>query len=352
MPTIPASSADLTPEWLTEVLRDNGVLSGEHQVVTATPVEFAEGVGFLSHLHRLALESDGPAPASVIVKLPTTTEYRQLADGADCYRRETAFYANVAGAAPLRAPHAYLAAQATDSTDFVLVLEDLGGLEGCDQLVGISAPRLDRVVDELAGLHAWSIAEGARVASDPAFPTIAQQTPLYLGSFPTGWDTYRANARVPVPPGIEAFATRFPDLLPAMLQELSGSELVLGDFRVDNMFFGPDDELTVVDFQFAMRACGIYDVAYVASQGVTTDVRAGRDGELVTRYLDAIGKSDTFEQAFEQYRVSAAVQLAFPLGAMLWWDALPARARELCLTLVERCIATLEETDALGLVMP
>jgi hypothetical protein len=82
--------------------------------------------GFSSLLYRLQLTGDASVPGSVIAKLPAQSEARGAMDMMGGYARELAFYQRVAGRAPLGTPRVYAAKMATDSTDFVLVLEDLG----------------------------------------------------------------------------------------------------------------------------------------------------------------------------------------------------------------------------------
>ncbi len=70
---IPEKLADLTPEWLTGALRENGVLR-EARVVKVASQVLGEGQGFIGDVARLELSLDREeqaAPRTLIVKLPT-----------------------------------------------------------------------------------------------------------------------------------------------------------------------------------------------------------------------------------------------------------------------------------------
>jgi hypothetical protein len=242
----------------------------------------------------LHLEADGVAPATVIVKLPTTSPYRALAETLGVYQCEVAFYRDVAGQAPVRTPRCHLAAQSAETIDFVLILEDLGFMEACDHIEGLSLERTDRILTEAARLHAWSMTDGRSSVENDAFLSVTDPKlqGFFTAPFESCWDTYRINARQPVPEVAEEFARDYATLVPNLFEQLrEPTALAFGDFRVDNLFFDQDGEPAVVDFQFAMRGSGIYDVAYLVSQGLTTENRTGRDERFVRHYLRALAQA-------------------------------------------------------------
>ena len=68
-------------------------------------------------------------------------------------------------------------------------------------------------------------------------------------------------------------------------------------------------------------------------------------------YLDLLsshGVSDySFDEAWRHYRYAVAYFMVLPTMPLLIWDSLPERSRQLCMRLVERAVATIDETDAL-----
>jgi hypothetical protein len=347
---MPFSIGEVTPEWLTAVLRADGALAAEGTVTGVAAEQIAVGTGFLSDLFRLRLQ--GAGPESLILKIPATSElYRATAQGANVYQREVVFYRDMARSCPLRTPHAYCA-EFGESGAMVLLLEDLGLLEAPDHLEGLQLDRAGLVIDRLAEFHAWGGSPN-RPPLDPAiFPSVVDQVGQLGSVIPLGWEIYLANRRHDHPPAVDRLIERLPDLTLELADSLTGPAcLAHGDLRVDNLFFAGND-VAVVDFQFCTRASGIYDVAYLLSQGLDTTVRRGHDRELVSRYVRALrsaGLSIDDDTARDQYVRATALLVVFPLGAILGWPTLGERARDLVLTLIERWAAAVVDVGATAL---
>ena len=127
--------------------------------------------------------------------------------------------------------------------------------------------------------------------------------------------------------------------------------LLHGDIRADNMFFRGQD-IKIVDFQLSLRGAGAADIAYLVSQGLPTPLRRGHDHALVQEYvarLKAHGVDDySFDEAWRHYRLGVALLMYMPVVALLTWDAVPERSRRLCVTLVDRAVAAIEDIGALS----
>jgi aminoglycoside phosphotransferase (APT) family kinase protein len=346
---IPAGIDDVTPAWITEVFRADDSIAGTVTDVRAEQI--AQDSGFSSLLYRLHITGSDGLPSSVIVKLPAQSEARGAMEMLGGYKRELTFYQQVAGRAPLATPHVYAARIADGSVDFALVMEDLQGWENADHLAGLSMRRAQICIEQLAGVHAWSVTHEAEVPED--FPSI--DTPIardiFLPVFAMGWQVYCNNSTVAVPPRVARFAERFAELAPQALDALSERSMLLhGDIRADNMFFD-GDQLKVVDFQFASRGVGAADIGYLISQGLPTEVRRGHDEALVREYLTRLGEHGVtdyaFDEAWRQYRFAVAYLMVLPVITLVGWDAMPERSRALCVKLVERAVATIDDIDAL-----
>lgn len=348
---VPTGIDAVTPAWMTAALRADPTVRDDAVVDELRAERIAQDSGFSSLLYRVRLEGDG-VPPSVIVKLPAQSEARGAMEMLGGYRRELSFYQHVAGRAPMATPHAYVARMVEDSADFVLVLEDLGDWDNADHLAGLPMSRARLCIDELAGLHAWSM-QPANAVVRGSFPSIdtdvARQ--IFLPVFGLGWQTYRENSSLPVSAAVAGFAERFADHAPRALAALTEhSTLLHGDIRADNMFFR-GDRLKVVDFQFAARGVGAADIGYLVSQGLPTDVRRGRDEDLLRGYLERLGEHGvadyTFDDAWRHYRFAVAYLMVLPVITLVGWDGLPPRSRELCLTLVDRAVAAIDDIEAL-----
>ncbi|BBX93627.1 phosphotransferase [Mycolicibacterium boenickei] len=333
---VPTGIGEVTAPWLTEAL-------GVH--VTAVRAErIALDTGFSAALYRIYLNGSGDVPKTLIVKLPADSLARGGMEMLGGYQRELYFYRHIAPNAPIATPRCYVARMS--GPDFVLVLEDLQDWENADHLAGLSLPRAQLAIHQLAGLHTWSAGVEDIVLRE--FPSIdsSMTRDLLLPAFAPGWQLYRDHSGRPVPESVAYFAERFTELAPVALAALSDRNMLLhGDIRADNMFFR-DDALKVVDFQLTVRGAGAADIAYLVSQGLPTEVRRGHDEELVREYVSLVS-GYPFDEAWRHYRFATALLLYMPVVALLTWDVAPERSRQLCLTLIDRAVAAIEDIDAL-----
>src|SRR5258708_7831181 len=212
---VPSAIDEVTPRWLSEALRSDSAEPKSLAVKTIRVEQIAQDTGFSSLLYRLHLAGDPGIPSSMIVKLPAQSEARWAMDMLGGYRRELAFYRSVAGRAPIATPHVYVAEMMEDSADFVLVLEDLRDWDNADHLAGLSMHRARLCIQQLAGMHAWSVT-AANAKALEVFPSI--NTPIarqiLLPAFEVGWRVYRDKSTVAVPATVPRYAARFVDFAP------------------------------------------------------------------------------------------------------------------------------------------
>jgi len=341
---VPSSIHEITAEWLSDAL------PGSPLVSSVRAERIAEDTGFSARLYRVALTGDAELPASVIVKLPADSEARGGMELLGGYRRELAFYRHIAPAAPISTPVCHIAR--IDGDSFVLVLEDLRDWDNADHLAGLSVDRAELCIGALADLHAWSQrnphADGLQDFPNVDNPLTRE---LFLPAFTPGWQLYLEKTSRPVPPAVTDFADRFAELAPQALDALSQRTMLLhGDIRADNLFFR-GDALKIVDFQLAVRGAGAADIAYLVSQGLPTSARRGKDAALVREYVAALerrGITDyAFDEAWRDYRFAVALLLFMPVVALLTWEVVPERSRQLCVTLIDRAVAAIDEIAAL-----
>ncbi|MCV7300592.1 phosphotransferase [Mycobacterium barrassiae] len=338
---VPDGVDGLTPQWLTSALG--------REVTEVRAEQIAQDSGFSSLLYRLHLTGDG-VPSTLIAKLPAVSEARGAMELLGGYRRELAFYQDVAGAAPMETPRVYTARMADGTADFVLLLEDLADWDNADHLAGLSMDRARVCIAALAGLHTWSTTNPSALQAFPSIDTpIARD--LLVPAFGPGWQVYLDNSSAPVPAAVADFAARFAESAGQALEALTERSMLLhGDIRADNMFFD-GDRLKVVDFQFASIGAGAADIAYLVSQGLPTELRRGHDEALVREYVALLAEQGvqdySFDHAWRHYRFAAAYLMVLPVITLNGWEALPERSRALCLTLTDRAVAAIDEIDAL-----
>lgn len=353
----PRSADELTADWLTDILASTGAITQESRIKGLRVERIAEGVGFASFLYRAHLNLDGDGPATVIIKLPTDyPAYLELAKSILLYDREVAFYNDVAPIAPVSAPRTHFAAIEDDSTNFIIVMEDLADRENADHLTGLSIDRAQAVLDELARFHAWGWDMKPAATNNPAFLPIddVRMTGLFSVGATAGWPIYLEHGRASAPEGLTEVIQEYAALAAGLLGALTEpATLINGDLRADNLFFGNTGPHVTVDYQFAGHGCGMWDVAYLVGQGLTPEERDGRERELVARYVETLtgsGITYPFDRAWQQFQIAVVAQIALPLLAMISWENLNPRGQELLQVLMERSFRIIADTDAVSVV--
>jgi hypothetical protein len=301
---------EVTPEWLTAVLRAAGATDdGTVVAVEATPVgtgQVGDSVPF-----TLTWDDDGAGPASVVGKFPTEDETsRATATAVRTYEVEMRFYQQLRDRVDVSAPVPYLARFDEATHDFVLLMNDLAPARQGDQIEGCTADEAALAMAEAAKLHAPVWGDATLGSMD----WLNRNSPEGLTDLVNMlWPGFCERYSGRVDPEVEAAGARLveqfgsyisyrPDVLTA----------VHGDFRLDNMLYDPTPggvPLTVVDWQTVSAGGGPTDVAYFLGTGLDPALRAEVERDLVKEYHDTLragGVRDlSLEACWDQYRRAA-----------------------------------------------
>lgn len=353
-PSIPASPAEVTAEWLSRVLGDEG------RPVMIDAVEISPiGTGQTGATYRLAVryaENTTQLPDSFVIKLPAQEEaVRERV--ALSYRSEHAFYTGVADTVAVPLPRCYYCALAGDGAEFALLLADMAPAEQGDQIVGCTVDEARLAVTALAGLHgprwcdpAWlSFAGTVMPKPDEAaarglgdITRLAAQTTVdKLG------DRMDPADRATVLESAEAIA----DWLLGSPERFS---LLHGDYRADNLLFDPGrTRVTVVDWQTLGVGLPARDLAYFTATSLSPDDRAAHEQDLVALYrraLERYGVRDyDAETCWQDYRFG---MLQVPLITTLGFafSAATDRGDDMVLAMLARGSRAIRELGTLDLV--
>ncbi len=303
---IPTAATELTPERLTAVLRDAG-----HDVVvksvTATPI----GSGQMAGSFRLGLGYRGESrlPDRMVAKLATgPKEQREFGSGA--FRNEVRFYRDLAATVRVPVPRAHATAVSESGSEFLLLLDDLAPAEQGDQIAGCTVPQARAVAVAAAGLH------GPRWCDE----TLLREPGLAL---PT--DADRELMESVLAPMTSAFRDRFADRLTGpesalldWLEATAGEWLIApiehfallhGDLRVDNIMFGPEGAVTVIDWQTITPGHPLRDIAFLLSTSLTVDDRRAAEHGLLADYHEALLAHGVTGYTLDQCRRDYAASL-------------------------------------------
>ncbi|HUP87146.1 MAG TPA: phosphotransferase [Acidimicrobiales bacterium] len=352
MKTIPGSIDEVTPEWLSEVMGCT--------ITAAPPTQIGAGIGVSSALYRLPLAITGDrggCPETVVVKLPALDEAAVFTSTVlRMYIREVGFFEKLAAQSPIRVPRYHHGAVDEETSKFIVVMEDLGGMRIVDQLEGMAIADAEQAVDELARWHAqwWGkveslVSDGIAISlGDPIYPAIL---PLVFGE---GWA--KVTEGMEVLPSILEVGPRFSDAMAGLLADLSHGPQTLahGDYRADNILFADDGSVALLDFQLIGGGSGAYDLAYFITQSLDPDVASANEKSLFDRWtsgLQAAGvPAGDLDGLWEQYRKAALFCLVYPIVASRGMDLSDPRQHGLVDCMNTRIGRAIDELDLSSLL--
>lgn len=300
--TIPVELAEITTDWLQEVLAPHA------PGATLGAIEVADASSGTTGRARVLLEhEDARLPRSVFVKLaPFDEAQRQFVALQDMGRLEARFYQGLAAEVPVRIPRAWHAAHDDDGR-YVMVLEDLQAVGA--RYPGVSDPQLapfvESTIDAFAALHAafWA-------------------SPRFAGDGDLAWAEQRARGYGSAAPLVTYAVEQLGEALPPASRELAEvyvpraegvaallaegtPTLIHGDAHLGNLF-AEGSSAGFLDWALVSAAPGLRDVAYFLGASVPGELRRARERDLVARYcarLRAGGVTLDPDDAWQQYRL-------------------------------------------------
>ena len=308
VPPLLRHASDVTPEWLTGVLRQAGALT---QGVAVRSFESAPiGTGQMADTTRftLTLDEPGAGPAHVVGKFASADDQsRGTGLALRAYEIEVRFYREVAARIGARVPAVYLAEVEPDTGWFTLLMEDIAGAAQGDQIAACSPDIAAAVLDEMAGLHApcWEAPELEGLewlnrATPESDAFLLALVPSLLPGFLERYGDMLA-------PEHQEVCRLFVEHLPAYLRLRGGPRTAShGDFRLDNLLFQPDNPRpVVVDWQTAAWGGASIDVAYFVGGCLGTEDRRAHEQELLAHYHDALRRRGVCDYSLERLRADS-----------------------------------------------
>jgi aminoglycoside phosphotransferase (APT) family kinase protein len=340
---IPATIDDVTAAWLADA---TGL-----PITSVRAEQIGAGIGVIGAVYRVHVEGDG-CPASVVVKLPGLDEAAAFTGSIlRMYIREVRFYERMASRVPVRVPSALFTALDEETSAFVVVMEDMGGLRIVDQVAGMALADAERAVDGLASWHATFWGEGEHLAAEGV--TVSLADPIYPAILPMvfaeGWEKVTKEMGVPAP--VERAGLGWPAVFERLLQDLATSPTTMthGDFRADNILFTADDDVALLDFQLIGTASAAYDLAYFVTQSIEPDVAAAHERALFDRWLAGLRAGGVPEsdlgRLWDDYRKAALFCLVYPIVAARGMDLDDDRQRGLVECMNRRFARAVDELD-------
>ncbi|WP_439814560.1 phosphotransferase [Zavarzinia sp. CC-PAN008] len=348
---------EITPDWMTDVLRARGL------DVTVTALDWSQvGTGQLGETRRYRLTYAGAAPsgapATVVGKFPSASPVsREFAATNGLYQTEVNFYTQLSATAGIRVPRTWFAALDPATMDFVLLFEDMAPARAGDQMRGCTLAEARAVLVQAARLHASHWDDAALLAAEwPAKAELTQDfyTDELLNSLYPGYIERYAER---IAPDVRAVVDAFMANYPRWNKPLSGPRcLTHNDFRPDNMLFGTGDgspDVAVVDWQSLNMGIGAVDVAYFLGGALDRDLRRAHEDDLLAEYhatLVGLGvKGYSLADFHQDYRHYSLQGMTTAIGACML-VVRTERGDTMFMTMLERHARHAIDRDAVALL--
>ena len=309
---IPRSIDDVTPAYLTSILRAGGSLDDSVSVTTAAMQKISsEETGMTSSVYffRLTFDGDTACPAAVVYKmLNDDFSMRVLFKIADLASTEINFLQHYStrvadGRPAIRIPRLLATQFNAQTQDFAIVSEDLRnvGRPG-SQLRGTmdTIPDAKRAIDALAVLHAeyWENYESTtRFLKTQNHPKRAFVPIIFKDSWPkaVAWMRERQIAGMAIVSSV-ADEVMSPNIPPHQYMEECQTPpltVIHGDAHNENFLFPADvrEPAVVIDFQLASIGQGAWDIANFCVMSLDSDVLERVEQELLRYYYDSLARA-------------------------------------------------------------
>lgn len=374
---LPATPAEITPDWLTDVLRASGT-SGR-AVAAVTCERIGEGYGLTGVVSRLHLRYEGErgdAPPSLVAKFPmaapgTLSAYRAAhrRDAAarryyERCAREVRFYREIAPRSMVPAPRLYHG-EADDATGrIVLLLEDLAAARTGDVLRGCTRDEARLVAGALAPFHArWWPRSSENPTPFPWLPRwggdhCARQE-RYNRQVTPFLDRYGGQLPPAIRDIVEGLRTRYGAVLAAL--DAAPATIIHADLHLDNIAFNPPRIIApavVFDWQSVCLGPAAIDIAQFMFGSLDVGERRRAEGALFRHYHALLTANGVAGYGADRLRHDCRLALLRQLAGTVGWlagvDAASLAGRERALVEAAigdgRLIAALLDYDVAALL--
>lgn len=353
---IPNSADEITAGWLSSALRANG--HNPPKIASLEISRIGEGFGVLSEIYRLKpryAEGEGSGPSTLVVKIaPPVQAIRDLAAAYGFYQREVTFYQDLAATVPMRSAACHVAAFDPATQGFVLVLEDICDATGGDQIGGLPLEQVRVAVDALAALHArWWGRPELKALESVVQPFGVAPYCDFGARHSAAWDVMHPFLRDRVSPRMMRVGERMSVSLDDMIHEVLEGPRTLchGDFRGDNLMFDTAEDggvgIIALDWQILTQGAGAFDLGYMMSGSVATEVRRAHEMSLLRGYHDKLLAGGVegydFAQCLRDYRRALLIGFTYCVQGGAPTDMSIPRMEALFTGMAHRCEAAMED---------
>jgi aminoglycoside phosphotransferase (APT) family kinase protein len=349
---LPADRSEVTDAWLTGTLAPHPTFAAD-RIAAVTLRELGDGIGQLGTLLLVDLECASGATHQLVVKLHASVpDMHDIAMRYEHYDSEINFYTHLADAIPLRTPEIYVARMDRDSGRVLMIMESFAGWHSPDQLAGATLEEVTVATEHLGGLT-------AALFDAPALERYPWLRDMHSPAYDSLADDYRSCTDIMLerlerlPASSAGTARRIGERFEALKEDLCTGHQALAhwDYRVENLFYGPDDEFAVIDWQLMMMTNPANDFAYLLSTNIDTELRRAVEADLMERYLEGLARHGV--QGYSRadlerdYRQALLGISCIPVIGGSGYDLDNARSHDLFAAIGSRLFQAIDDWDAL-----
>lgn len=360
----PPQPGDVTPEWLTGVLRDSGAIGPKASVTAIRYDSLSEGVGMMGVVSRLHVEYDeaGAGPPSLILKSASEAPMsRGVAAKFRLYEREVNFYVGLSAKLEPTVPHSYFAQFEPETVDYAILMEDFAGYRTGDQVVGADIEQARRAVEALAQFHAqyWNSVDDPSLDWVPSTNSELVRESMIEGCI-AGWDKMVDLFEDLLPSRLREAKQDYLSRLPALYAAMVDGHQTLAhtDYRADNLLFGEQpghQPIVILDWSAVAKSKGVQDLAYFLTQNLSDHCRANHEDELHQLYYDTLVKAGvdySFEEFAKDYELGVLFNFVYAIVIASALDISNERATAFVGKLASRSADCIVERGLLDTLLP
>ena len=355
---VPMSGADLTTEWLTEVLcRD---------IPGAQVVSFSTPGGSSGTSERLALRVEyndtgiaAGLPTQLYTKTTKSFRQRMVLGGAGAIAGESHFYMRLRDKSTIEAPKGYWGKVDDTSWRSITIMEDIVATKGVRFLTpttGFTYEQITDLVGDLARLHAplWG---------DPDI--VGLKTPADYIARTSAFLDIRKRSEV----GMERAKTVIPQRLLGQADRLFDATvrsmdisthqmprtLLHGDAHAGQTYVTASGKMGLGDWQAILQGGWAFDFAYLVNSGCEPEDRRAWQDALLNTYVrtlrDVGGPQIGLEDALLAYRQQSFwpyTAWAFTIGRAAYQPEM--QPVDTCLSVLRRTSAAIDDLDSFGAI--
>lgn len=380
---IPQTVQELTPAWLTQVLRAGGTLR-EASVIDVSSEILGEGEGFVGQIARLRLtldRSEPGAPETLIAKIPTPVEQNRAGgEMLGAYEREIHFYRSLAPEVAIPTPRLFHAEMDPNPAAnyavgiirflerlpwwllrllvaffqwiarfskrrYLLLLEDLAPARVGDQVAGCSLEEAERVLRALARAQA-KLWRSPKLDGHYWIADLDVAPRMFHIAFRRSRAAFDARFRDHQPDHVFTLADWLDTHAVELFRRLGQAPptIIHGDYRLDNLFFD-GSRVIAADWQGVARGPGVFDIAYFLSGCVHAEASPPEIEVLLRAYHDELVEGGVRDYPYDACRRDYERALLLHLHRLVMVDQLEmgeARGKDLVEVWLSRLAARLQ----------